>query len=611
MKVSVHIFLFFLLLTVFLHPVWSRSLPGGKRNFNQAILWGKLTALQLKEFEFRLTPYFQIKNRWLENSLQKKTAADVYVPTQADYFTLARNFSSLSPAFKRSYRAALDIPTTYLKFETPGGHFEVYYIKTGESAVNVTDEYGFKAPDWRLKVNGPNGVPDYVDEVAWALDSVWSMEVDRFGFVEPFVNKDSQHPSSLYKIVITSLRKHDPFDNMFGLTIAVDFGSPGIGFTSFIEVRNNFNGFDFGGLNNYEKIPENALRITLAHEFFHSIQFSMIRDDTNDGMRASWLEATAILMEEVAFGYVNDYIGLMGSYFDSPTNSMLDSTTDGFTEYKNGMLAIYLDDFVDGQGINFVKQIFFNNYFKLIDFDQNLMNVSLLYGRSWTQFLGDFHARSYFTDSRTESNNFISDASLLPKWKIPNAREQLSTEKTKNVGPYAMQMFTIDRGAGHKEALLVNFSGDITIGATATDSKWALNVIFQDSGGVDVYKTKNIPATGKVTLASNDWQNYNRAIVIVTNGDHQNTRPASVTFETSPPIKIMAGGTVQKHETNFTEVRIFSIEGKLLYQTVNNSFTSINDSPFIRRLTPGTYILQTGAEQFAGKRASAKLISVP
>jgi len=37
--------------------------------------------------------------------------------------------------------------------------------------------------------------------VAWALDSAWSMEIDGFGFVQPIPYVDATHNSNRFKVV--------------------------------------------------------------------------------------------------------------------------------------------------------------------------------------------------------------------------------------------------------------------------------------------------------------------------------------------------------------------------------------------------------------------------
>ena len=66
-------------------------------------------------------------------------------------------------------------------YQSQRGIFEIYYATSGDDSVESADVYGYGAGTWR-EATGPNGVPDYIDEVAWAFDSAWSMEIDQFQF---------------------------------------------------------------------------------------------------------------------------------------------------------------------------------------------------------------------------------------------------------------------------------------------------------------------------------------------------------------------------------------------------------------------------------------------
>ena len=80
------------------------------------------------------------------------------------------------------------------EYISPGKHFEVYYSPSPIKSFLQNDNYGFDTlNNWRQKISAPNGIPDYVDEIAWALDSSWSIEVDRFGFQEPIPLMEGIH----------------------------------------------------------------------------------------------------------------------------------------------------------------------------------------------------------------------------------------------------------------------------------------------------------------------------------------------------------------------------------------------------------------------------------
>ena len=151
---------------------------------------------------------------------------------------LARTWNSLSPEFRALYKQAAQIPSSFRKYDSPGGHFEVYYTLSGLDQVDSSDNYGFSTSSWSIKTGNPNGTPDYIDEVAWALDSSWSILVDKSGFVEPIPHRDNSHMSDKYKVLVEQQQN----ESTYGLTFMDDNGSAQKGFPSFITLRNDWSG---------------------------------------------------------------------------------------------------------------------------------------------------------------------------------------------------------------------------------------------------------------------------------------------------------------------------------------------------------------------------------
>ncbi|MBD3391830.1 MAG: hypothetical protein GF418_07215, partial [Chitinivibrionales bacterium] len=120
-----------------------------------------------------------------------------------DLLMIAKRWDRLSPEFRELYQSSLSIPDAFSMYVSPGGNFEVYYLAedtvaytyepdsvcladdlvpdslcpltdtiadTSRDAVDTIDTYGYDSTDWREKTSGPNGIPDYIDEIAWAMD---------------------------------------------------------------------------------------------------------------------------------------------------------------------------------------------------------------------------------------------------------------------------------------------------------------------------------------------------------------------------------------------------------------------------------------------------------
>lgn len=80
-----------------------------------------------------------------------------------------------------------------------------------------------------------------------------------------------------------------------------------------------------------------ALEVTVAHEYFHSIQFTY--DSYED---AAWMETTATWMEEQAYDDVNDYLGYVDDAFESPELPLDTFDEDGVIQYGNAIWPLFL-----------------------------------------------------------------------------------------------------------------------------------------------------------------------------------------------------------------------------------------------------------------------------
>lgn len=293
---------------------------------------GQISRTFIRDYEARLKPYFasRIKGHAAFAALRN----DQY-PRENDIMLLKQLWSSLSPEFKAVYKAAVSIPVDYKMYASPGGHFEVYYTTSDPTnAIDPTDTLGFgNGQNWRTKISGKNSVPDYVDEVAFALDSSWSIEVDGLGFIAPLTVKDAGHTSNRYRVVLTWLGP-DNYGNTWFDEKATGAAK---GYTSHFELRNEWNSALWDSLG-YRKHPEYGAQVTCAHELFHGIQYAMSWNSDNDDFPLSWLEGTAVLMEGLAFNDIKDYLQYTATFFNNPQMSFFNA--DGV--YTNSLLTKFI-----------------------------------------------------------------------------------------------------------------------------------------------------------------------------------------------------------------------------------------------------------------------------
>ena len=129
------------------------------------------TESEIRSFETELFPYFV--NRASEPRHTAKTRS-VRQPSQAQLFKIATLWKSLSTEFKATYLQSLEIPAGLSVYKSPGFGIEIYYSTTGIDSVDDSDQWGCEQDDWHIRLEHSNNVPDYIDEVAWSLDSTWS-----------------------------------------------------------------------------------------------------------------------------------------------------------------------------------------------------------------------------------------------------------------------------------------------------------------------------------------------------------------------------------------------------------------------------------------------------
>ncbi|MEX0723439.1 MAG: T9SS type A sorting domain-containing protein [Gracilimonas sp.] len=172
---------------------------------------------------------------------------------------------------------------------SPSGKFEVFYYTEGDSAVSLVDD-------------DANGIPDYVDWVADAADSSYSHEVLNLGFTDPIPS------DAVYRINIEDM-------GFYGET-RPSLSEPA---GTYFRLDNDFVGFP----DNTDPAGQQkgALKVTVAHEFKHAIQFAQ-NQWTSPAGSLNWSEMDATLMEEVVYDDVNDYYHYIktGLYSKNPNS---------------------------------------------------------------------------------------------------------------------------------------------------------------------------------------------------------------------------------------------------------------------------------------------------
>lgn len=160
-------------------------------------------------------------------------------------------------------------------------------------------------------VSPANGIPDFVDSASATLEEVWTTEVTTYGYREPKSDLTSVNNggNELIDVYVADLGD----DGLYGYCTTDDPNADPSSmyayydFSAFCVIDNDYDPAQFpppyaSGLA--------ALQVTMAHEFFHAVQFAY------DALDDLWfMESTATWMEDEVYDAVDDSLQYLA---DSP-----------------------------------------------------------------------------------------------------------------------------------------------------------------------------------------------------------------------------------------------------------------------------------------------------
>ena len=300
------------------------------------------------------------------------------------------------PFAGRLLARALQPPSLAHHAVSPSGHFRFHYDTEGPDAVGAADADG-------------NGVPDYVDLAMTLADSAWHVQVEVLGYQEPPADGGFGGGDEI-DIFLTDVGR----SRRYGLTYPLSGGDSG---PSYLEIDNDFENPVFGTADGVcpgysGSRGHDALRVTLAHEFFHAVQFGYYQG--YDG--AWWQEASATWMEDVLHPGVNDYLQYVCGFLGAPGRALDsgDPRSSDFFAYGSSIFAFFLDQRYGRETIRFTwEEHARRRAVSLDNFDRALRDFHGEAGESgpeagldrafsdfavWSWFVGDRHRDEFFTE---------------------------------------------------------------------------------------------------------------------------------------------------------------------------------------------------------------------
>lgn len=290
----------------------------------------------------------------------------------AIFIEARKSWGEFSPATQTAVSEYLARPSGAYLFDSPGGQFKLHYNVTGPNAVPTADD-------------NSNGVPDYIEKVADYCDSSWRTIVLNLGYMQPpsdgMIGGDSK-----YDIYFEEMQ-------YYGYTSFESNGpNPWNDAVSWISLHRNF--YNFPPNNDPEGNQWGAAKVTVAHEYFHAVQFAY---DVYEALW--WMEASSTWMEDVVFDVVNDNYNYLGSFFSSPQTALTD---DSYHAYSTFIWNKFLEERLDTVS---VKKIWGGCIYGTV---YNATNDSLQsnYGYTFDSALAEFTSWNYITDYRDDGLHY-------------------------------------------------------------------------------------------------------------------------------------------------------------------------------------------------------------
>jgi hypothetical protein len=296
------------------------------------------------------------------------------------------NINSFTPDQQNVLRSVLQRKVKQKSIVSPSGFFRIHYDTTGS-----------QTPIYDLSLT-----PDEnAYQVALAADSSYRFEVNYIGFPAP-PSDNGAGGDNRYDIYITTA------DGNYGFTDPeTSLGNDR--YTSYMEIHYSFLGAGFAthGLS--------AMRVTVAHEFNHSIQMGNYILRWADQF---FYELTSTSMEEFVYDTVNDYYAYLHSYFNS--------TSDAFPNHSGYDLAIWNIFLVDNYDFQIIKRQWESMVTQRAMFAIN--NSIAERNSTFAHDYNKFGIWTFYTNNRAVQGKYFEEAENYPL--VKNLSEKTYPQQT-------------------------------------------------------------------------------------------------------------------------------------------------------------------------------------
>jgi hypothetical protein len=402
--------------------------------------------------------------------------------------------------------------TTYaVAEETPlcDVDFCVHYVGSTADAPDPTDD-------------DADGTPDYVQETATTLLTVWGQEIVAQGYREPKDDSTSANhgPNGTIDVYIADIGD----DGLYGYCTTDD---PNI-----IDPNSTYQFFDGSA---YCVVDDDfsptqfqtgaqgiaALRVTVAHEFFHAVQFAY------DLLEDQWfMESTATWMEDEVYDAINDNRQYLS---DSPIRRPTRPLDKGATNaepcchvYGAWIWFRFLSEWFGSGGVDdraIVREIWergdgsaaqaFNDNYSI----QAVHNELVQRGQSFRKMFANFGRLNRV------AKQFYSEGSAYPNAPLSATAMRLtpgspSRTKSATMAHQTQRYFEFTRGRGVRATAKLRLTLDLPNLSTGA----AASVIVFRTTGAQQHFTLGLTSAGNGTFNFAFGSSVTKVDVILTNG---------------------------------------------------------------------------------------------
>lgn len=494
-------------------------------------------------------------------------------------------------------------------FVSPGGHFKIWYVTTTD------DRPGAGWPELEDAADGT--VPAYVRHCAVFLDESRRVMVEELGYRPPPVDYDHHDRyaamdaddggDGLYDVYITDL------PSQFSGYTRPEAVTAGAALPSYIVVDN-----DYAESRRTVQKALDLLRITVAHEYFHAVQFGY-----DAGEEAFWLEQSAVWMEEQVYDEVDDYLTYLPTFSGFLTEPWVSlDTANGEHEYAGVLWPLYLEKRHDRDLIRNIWERAGTS--RALDaIDGGLRSV----GSDLKSAFQDFTTWNVFTGDRANADRFHEEGAAWPQVELSGEHGLHEHDRQGPSDTYLFDgpLIPAHQYPDHLAANYIRFvpdpslQGGLRIDFTGITGEWGVSVAA--SGDVDTVMT--VPATrGGVSIEVPDWTRYETVMLVVASldrtgdgfeyaytaaydpgltDDDETGRPIAASLTTYPnPFYLSSGPATVRYEVGLSgevQLTLYNVMGRKVRTLVDGfhgegTFTTTWDGKDDggRRVASGVYL---------------------